>query len=407
MEIVPLPDHRETVVVVGTSVRKPLPILRAYLDSLAWQELPPRTKVIPVFVPDYPTKDEAEAYLKDWTLSRGGELLRGVPSASGDFSDTGSTHQWSLPATQRIGQNKNRILKRALDLQADYVFLADADLILDRYVLPQLLADEKLITTAVYWTKWHRQMRETQRIYVMPQVWLVNPYQLSGRGMDDAEFRTKLINRELTRVWGFGACTLIQRKVLEAGVNFSPLPDAPQDGLNAWEDRQFSFRVERTHIEAFADPFPDIFHVYDAQTDPPQIPAMVERLGREHPTKARIGDLVSLKLEALEPVPHQTGWTAVPRQYPRGRLGALPLMPEIEDAILDMTRGETRTVKVHCPINHPLPYMRGRRRLIRVTLVDTKPNAAPVGLEDELRIGTRGSVVDRLLLTNEQLAAIT
>ena len=59
-QLAPLPEFRDTKIVVGTSVRKPLVVLEAFLKSLAWQELPPRTQLIPIFVPDWPQKDPAE-----------------------------------------------------------------------------------------------------------------------------------------------------------------------------------------------------------------------------------------------------------------------------------------------------------------------------------------------------------
>lgn len=402
-----LPEHQQTVIAIGTSARKSLPVLTAFLASLDWQSLPANTRLLPIFVPDF-TKEQADAevYLREWVRTHNGELLRGAPSAVGDFSDTGPTHAWSLQATQRIAANKNKIIQRALHVGADALLLVDADLILDKTTVAQLWADEKPIVTAVYWTKWQRDIREAQKQYAAPQVWLLPPYQLSGRGMDDAEFRTKLVTRELQRVWGFGAATLISRRVLESGLNFSTNPDAPQDGLNAWEDRQFCFTAERMHIDAYADSFPDIFHIYDSELDVPKIPAMLERLGKEHPTHAKMGDLVSLILEAIEPVPTPRGPSVVPKQYPRGRIGQIPLMPELEEAILTMQRGETRTIPVHFPTNHGLPYFRGRRRLIRITLQDVKLNTAPIGLEEEIRIGPSGTVMDKLLLTEQQIAAV-
>lgn len=406
-ELHPTPDHRTTTIVVGTSVRKNLDVLRHFLDSLAWQELPPRTQLLPIFVPDWPQKDEAEEYLRAWVTERGGECLRGVPTTAGDFADTPNfdSHQWGLTAMRRVGANKNKIIQRALALKADALWLVDADLILDRTTLASLLAAEKPVTTAVYWTHWTKRGFETRQIHAAPQVWLRHPYELSGRGMDEAEFRQKLINRELTRVWGFGACTLIARKVLEAGINFDPVLDVPQQGLMAGEDRQFCIRTERAHIEAFADPWPDAFHVYHADQHIPQIPAMVVRLGAEHPRQARLGDLVSIRLEALEPVPHANGGLqAIPRQHVRGRLGQVALMPELEEAVFSLARGETRIVPVHFPVHHSIPYFRGRRRLIRVTLVDVKPLCWPSVLDAELFVGPNsGRVADTTTLTTQQL----
>ena len=305
---------------------------------------------------------------------------------------------------RRVGANKNRIIQRALELGADMVWFADADLIMDRTTLQSLLGAEKPIVTAVYWTHWTKKGYETRQIHAAPQVWLQHPYDLHGRGMDEAEFRSKLINRELTRVWGFGACTLIRRQVFEAGITFEPLPDVPQQGLMAGEDRQFCIRAERSHIEAYADCWPDIFHIYHYDIHVPQIADMAARLSTVHPSVPALGDLVSVKLEALEPVPHERGWSAIPRQHLRGRIGRLPLMPELEEAVLGMTRGETRVVPVHFPIHYGLQYFRGRRRLIRVTLVDVKAwGHAPV-IDAELFVGPKsGRWMDTTTLSTEQL----
>jgi hypothetical protein len=406
-ELLPTPDSRSTLIVCGTSCRKSLEILKPFLDSLAWQDLPPRTTLLPVFVPDWPQKDTAEEYLRTWVAERNGECLRGVPQTAGDFADSPNfdAHQWGVTAMRRVGANKNKILRRALELKADAVWLVDADLILDRTTLASLVAAEKPITTAVYWTHWTKRGFETRQIHAAPQVWLRHPYELSGRGMDEAEFRQKLISRELARVWGFGACTLIARKVLEAGIMFDPLPDVPQQGLMAGEDRHFCIRVERAHIDAYADPWPDIFHIYHADQHMPLIPGMVKRLSAAHPQQATLGDLVSLKIEALEPVPHGNGgWQAIPRQHVRGRLGQVQLMPELEEAVYGLSRGETKIVPVHFPVHHSLPYFRGRRRLMRVTLVDCKPLSWPPVLDAELFVGPKsGRWMDTTTLTTQQL----
>lgn len=305
---------------------------------------------------------------------------------------------------RRVGQHKDKIIRRALELKADAVFFCDTDLILDTTTLASLIATERAVVTAVYFTHWQKQTSETQTSHADPQVWLRHPYLLDGRGMDESEFRGKLVNRELTKVWGFGACTLIQRSVLEAGVDFSPAPDFPQEGMFAGEDRQFSIKCERLHIDAWADPWPDIFHVYHAETDVPQIPAMVGRLHQRHPARCGLGDSVSLRLLALEPIPvGPTQWSHIAPQFVRGRLGALALMPEVEESVYGLERGGKTIVRVHCPVTHPMPFMRGRSRLIEVTLLDCKGfSAAPV-IEKELHIQPQsGRVTDLLALAPEQ-----
>ncbi len=400
-ETLVLPDHRDTVVVVGTSVRKPLAVLSAYLSSLDAQELPPRVRLVPVFVPDFaPDQKDAQDYLFRWVNERGGTLIQGFPSSGKDFADDPGlqSHEWQPSSMARVGANKNLLIQHALAHKADYLFFADADLILDRTTVASLLSCDKPIVTATYWTRWQRSTNETGRIDAGPQVWLQHPYGLEGRGMDAAEFRTKLLSREVTRVWGFGACTLIQRKVLEAGISFEFLPDVPMQGLMAGEDRHFCIRCERMPVDAYADNWPDIFHIYHAPDDVDRIPAMQARLLATHPDQPKIGDLVSLRLRALEPIPVAPNRMSNARpEYLRGRLGAIAFLPELEQAILGMTRGSTAIVKVHFPIHYPLPYLRGRVRLIEVMLIDCKPNGYPPVVEEDMYAN-----VDTMTLTPPQ-----
>jgi hypothetical protein len=225
-------------------------------------------------------------------------------------------------------------------------------------------------------------------VHAGPQVWLQHPYQLYGRGLDEAEFRGKLIQRKLIQVWGQGACTLLDKRVLDNGLDFSPQPEVPQQGLMAGEDRQFCIGAERRHIPMYADAWPDIFHIYHLPDDTQRIPEMLSRLGAEHPERARTGDWVSLLLQPLEGIPNPSGPPAlIGPQDVRGRIGALDLLPELEEAIYETPRGQTKIVPVHVPIHHPIPQLRGSKRLIRLTVVDVKPyQFAPV-IEGELYTG--------------------
>lgn len=403
-ELAQLPTDRDTRIVVGTSVRKSLPVLQAFLDSLAWQELPPKVTLIPAFVPDWPdSNDLAARYLGDWVRERNGHLLRGVPGQQGDFADTNvPSHQWTLSAMRRVGANKNRIIAKAAELRADYLWLVDADLMLDRTTLWSLLHAGLPIVCGVYWTRWHKAQGEAVPLPASPQAWLRHPYELSGRGLEEAEFRTKLAAKELTQVWGQGANTLIRHEIWEAGIGFDPVPGVSQEGLMAGEDRQFCIQAERKHKPMWADPWPDVFHLYHLPDDLERVPVMATRLGAVHPVTPAIGDAVSLMLQAVEPVQQPNGqWVQAGTQPVRGRLGTLPLLPELEAALLEMRRGETRIVPAHCPLHHPIPVYRGRRRLFRVTLVDCKAWGYPPVLEDDMTVAGA-----KALLTLEQVRAV-
>lgn len=405
-ELAPLPDLGTYTVVVGTSVRKPLNVLSAYLASLAWQELPRGVRLLPYFIADYPEPDPALDLLRGWASERGG-VVESAPTAIGDYADTGPTHSWAPSAMERVGRNKNRILAYTRGIKADAVWLCDADLICDRTTFRALWETEQSIACAVYWTYWHKPGLQQGMLHAAPQVWLTHPYQLAGRGLEDWEFRDLLVKRQLTQVWGQGACTLIRKDVLAAGIDFSYLPDVPREGMMAGEDRHFCIHAERKHKTMWADPWPDIFHLYHPD-DHRRIPEMLARLGADHPETPTHGDLVSLKLTAVEPVPTGPGQMQyIPTQHLRGRLSALQLLPEIEEAVATMRRGDSHIVPVHFPASYPIPYFRGRKRLIRVHLVDSKPYGFAPILEQELMLGRHsGAWQDQTQLTPQQVESI-
>ena len=175
----------------------------------------------------------------------------------------------------------------------------------------------------------------------------------------------------------------------------------------AGEDRHFCIRARALHLSAVADPWPDIYHIYHLPTDLTHAPEYGARLNRAE-SRPEFGGLVNLTLQAVEPVPWQGGgWTAIPPQYVRGRLGSIPLMPELEEAVYELRVGESRIIPVHFPVHYEVAPYRGQRRLIRVTLNDCKQNGwAPV-LEQEILKGARGGAAIRAVdYTARQLAGM-
>jgi hypothetical protein len=206
--------------------------------------------------------------------------------------------------------------------------------------------------------------------------------------MDEWELRRELIDRQAIRVFGQGACTLIRKRALDAGVSFAPVPGNTGAGLMQGEDRHFCIRAEQLHLDMIADGWPDIFHIYHRPEDEALIPEMLGRLQREEwsPVSGThvspvLGDLVSLELYTLEPVQAQM---YAPTQHVRGRIGQVVLHPELEQALLSMERGETRIVRVHFGLDYPFAPYRGKAKLIRLTLIDHKPFGFPPVIEDEV-----------------------
>lgn len=407
VDLVLVPDKRQQVIAVGTSIRKSATILRHYLASLAAQELPPNTRLLPIFVLDG-ADAEARALIFDWTRQYEGAIIGEITERVQDFDDNHpDSHQWSESAMVRVGANKDRIIAEARRLGVDALWFCDADLICDTTTLKSLLAAPGPITTAVYWTRWSARAIETQQVHAAPQVWLRHPYDLKGAGYEEHEFRALLASRQLLKVAGYGACTLIQKRALDNGASFAPVDGVPRVGLMAGEDRQFCIRAQQLHLDGWADAWPDIFHIYHP-TDVAKAPEYAARLSAPHADRANFGDLVNLTIAAIEPVPWQGGgFTGIPPQYVRGRLGALPLAPELEEAVYELKRGESKIVPVHFPAHYEVPFYRGKRRLIRVTLNDAKPLCWSPNLEDEVLRGVRaGSAMHARDYTQRQLTGM-
>jgi hypothetical protein len=388
VELGVVPHETQHLIVVASPVRKPANILAAFLQSLAWQVKPRQVQVVYLFCDDG-CEPEARKLLDEFVAQHGGMVVQG-PSGN-DFSDLGHTHQWSGTAMDRVGQIKDGMIRFAIENRAEALWLVDADLILDPMTLTSLWSVPEQIVSGVYWTRWTLPPNEDHPpVHSGPQVWLEHPYQLAGMGLEEWEFRKKLIDRQLTEVRGLGACTLIRRTALMKGVSFHPWPGNQYPGIGQGEDRHFCMRAEALHLKLWADPWPDIFHVYHRPQDEALIPEMMGSVGHlDDELHPRIGDLVSLELTALEPIgPHHA-----PTQFVRGRLGKLDLHPELEAAILGMQRGQTTIVAVHFDLSWPFAPHRGQRRLIRVTLIDHKPHGFAPVVEDEILTTPGGAYV--------------
>jgi hypothetical protein len=397
-----VPHDVQHLVVIGTTVRKSPQIVAAWLKSLAWQIPPKQVQRFYLFIDDS-SPVETRALLDQFVAQHGGMVWDAEPSPEGDFADNGDTHQWTNTAMDRVGRSKDRILTFARANRAEAVWFTDSDLVMEPTTLISLWSVPEQIVAACYWTRWVNAPPEHPPVHAGPQVWLAHPYTLQGNGLQEWEFRRRLIDRQVTQVLGQGACSLIRREALLKGVSFAPWPGNQHTGIGQGEDRHFSLRAEALHLRQVVDPWPDIWHCYHPE-DVEQIPEYLDRFeGRDSVGSPVIGDLVSLDLRALEPasLPLRQIRAYVPSQQVRGRLGRIELHPELEDVVLEMKRGEVRVVMVHFGNDYPLEEFRGQRRLIQVTLVDHKPMGYAPVIESELIVNRIGSAIDTTTLTPE------
>ncbi len=369
----PIPAVQPPRVLVASIVRKPATIVRALAETLRWQQVD--AEVDYAFLLDLGGQADADEVRAILTDAFPDALLADVPMpANGDYAEGSATRQWTQPAFARMSANRNAALGLAVSGRYDALWLVDADVLCDPRTLASLLAADAPIVSAVYWTRWQPNAMP------LPQVWLRHPYELTnnhGFGADPYEFLGALAGRRRLRVGGLGACTLIRTDVIRKGVTYDRVDGLAPGPMADGEDRHFCERARRLHVPLVAEPWPDVWHCYRSD-DVARIPDMLDRLRGSPVECPTLGDLVSVRIDACEPVLTARGMMLPEVQFVRGRLGVLPVLPEIEAALTDLPVGETRVVALTFPQGFEVATLRGQRRVLRVGLLDAKRYAEPI-----------------------------
>lgn len=395
--LVPIPPKQRKTVLVASIVRKPQVVVDALLATLTNQIVD--ADVTYQFVTNY-AEGEPIPVFGDYPVAN-------VAAPPGDYGDGPLTRNWTGSAFGRVAKLKDALIEQALKGGFDYLWLVDADVLCDRYTLQSALDCEVPIVSSVYWTQWQLPSEDLKAyVHAGPQVWQRGTYDMTGR-MDEATFRGRLMQRARLHLpeGGLGACTLIRRDAMEKGVRFAFFRPNPmgQGGMQDGEDRHFCARAHSLHIPLFADAWPDIYHAYHTKHYE-RIPEMVERLSTLHHDIAQRGDLVSVTVELLEPVRVGNRMLPVQKRWVRGELGQLPVLAQVEEALVGMERGDAKLLRVFFPLAWPAKELRGETRILRVCLLDIKPFGYHPTLEDELLRGTASRrAIDTTTMTPSQL----
>ena len=178
--------------------------------------------------------------------------------------------------------------------------------------------------------------------------------------------------------------------------------------MSEGEDRHFCARASSLHITLLADSWPDIYHAYHPQ-EYEQISDSVADLERSQTRQPRFGDLISAKIEVIEPVADETGRPfLLGPKWVRGKLGSLAVLPEIEEALGSMEIGGQKLIKLHYPSHFELPQLQLQTRIVRLSLLDCKPFRLPPVIDREMFVGSKtGKVIDHTTLTGDQLNDIS
>lgn len=328
-------------------------VFRLHFESVQAQKLPKGITLDYAYISDG-LSEASESLVTD----AGGQVAAALPKPDdASYSVTETTHEWSEPAFGWMAMEKQRLLELAKEEDYDAIFFVDSDLMLGPDVLESLVYSHKDCVSAVFWTRWMPDQP------MLPQVWMRHPYEFDGKGVASHEFLERLNQKDLMRVGGLGACTLIRASVFDR-VRWYPLvPGLPTHGMWQGEDRHFCVRAAMGHVELWADAWPDIFHIYR--------PSYVEAAKRWQAAKPvdrpEVGDWVSLVIEALEEPELMSR-----RGHVRGRLGNLNVLPEIEKLVSEMYVDQHRVVEVEFPAWWKVASYRGKKKNLLVRLIGAK-----------------------------------
>lgn len=252
-------------ILIGSPVKQKANILKEFLTSLT--ELDVKGLEIHYYFVDDNTETESSDLLVEFrqknsnvNLIKGNEII-GQKNKKYDCND--NTHVWKKDLIFRIISFKNLIIDHARNNDFDYLFFIDSDIVLNPKTLKHLIDRNVDIVSNVFWTSWKLGTA------LLPQVWLQDD---SKSYIDDWD--TPLTNEEkrqktknfinmlkipgIYKVGGLGACTVINKKSIQAGISFSLI-----DNLSFWgEDRHFCIRARVLGLNLFVDTVYPAYHIY-------------------------------------------------------------------------------------------------------------------------------------------------
>ena len=160
------------------------------------------------------------------------------------YEKTHNDHLWSLDLMLKMGELRNLTIKEMLEGGYDYWLSADTDIVLNPWTLYHLLEADKDIVSEIFWTM-APNGREWCNAWMMDQA---------------AGMREEWRKPGLYRVGMTGALTLVKRKVFEAGVDYTRIPNIHQ-ALRG-EDRHFCVRAAVMGFELWIDTHAPARHLY-------------------------------------------------------------------------------------------------------------------------------------------------
>ena len=216
-----------TKVLIAAPLRQDPKIFREYQKGLDSLIIPDGVKADRFFVVNDCPEVIPEIRNADWTEVNSEDVTM--------YRD----HLWDDTLVSNMSVYRNMTIRYALEGGYDYLLSVDTDLVLEEHTLQQLLSDQKDIVAGLFWTNgWSN-------------AWLYD----QAQGYDP-----EWVKPGLYKVGMSGALILISRKVLEAGVDYTPIP-VIRTALFG-EDRHFCIRAVCAGFEIWGDSHCLPVHLY-------------------------------------------------------------------------------------------------------------------------------------------------
>ena len=221
-------------ILITAPLRQDLDIFQAYQDGLDRLEIPEGYEASRFFVVN--DCNEVIPYIRnaEYTVWNIGDI----------YKKTDSDHIWTLDLMQKMGIMRNRTIQEMLDKGFDYWLSIDTDIIVDPKTLRTLIEADRDIVSEIFWTQ------------APNGKWWCNAWDYDQYSPPAEEWRKP----GLYRCGMTGALTLVKRKVFEAGVDYTKIPNIHQ-ALRG-EDRHFCVRAACAGFGMWIDTHCPARHLY-------------------------------------------------------------------------------------------------------------------------------------------------
>lgn len=221
-------------VLITAPLRQDPDVFDAYQDGLDGLIIPEGVTVDRFFVVNncpevIPHIRDAEYIVKDTDLY---------------YEKTRNDHLWTLDLMTSMSYLRNLTIKKAMAGGYDYWFSVDTDIVLAPKTLQILLQADKDIISEIFWTQ-----APNGRFWC--NAWMFD----QAAGMDDGWHKPGVYEVGMT-----GACTLVNRRVFDAGVDYTPIPNI-RTALKG-EDRHFCVRAACAGFRMYVDSHYPARHLY-------------------------------------------------------------------------------------------------------------------------------------------------